>query len=64
MNPLVLGLDLLGTFVFALSGATLGARRQFDRFLQVAPNDDRAQMVQGLLLGLLPNPSASPSAGP
>jgi uncharacterized membrane protein YeiH len=32
MNPLVLGLDLLGTFVFALSGATLGARRQFDLF--------------------------------
>jgi uncharacterized membrane protein YeiH len=32
MNPLVLGLDLLGTFVFALSGATLGTRRQFDLF--------------------------------
>ena len=45
-------------------GDAAEARRQFDRFLQVAPNDDRAQMVQGLLAGLLPNPSASPSAGP
>ena len=32
MHPLVLGLDLLGTFVFALSGATLGVRKQFDLF--------------------------------
>jgi len=32
MHPLVLGLDLLGTFVFALSGATLGVRKHFDLF--------------------------------
>jgi uncharacterized membrane protein YeiH len=32
MSTLVLGLDLLGTFVFALSGATAGVRRRLDLF--------------------------------
>lgn len=32
MRTLVLILDLLGTFVFALAGATAGARRQLDLF--------------------------------
>jgi uncharacterized membrane protein YeiH len=32
MNPLLLTLDLVGTFVFALAGATAGARRQLDVF--------------------------------
>lgn len=32
MNMLVLALDLVGTFVFALAGATAGARRQLDIF--------------------------------
>ena len=32
MNTLVLALDLVGTFVFALAGATAGARRQLDIF--------------------------------
>lgn len=32
MHPLVLALDLIGTFAFALSGATLGVRKHFDLF--------------------------------
>jgi uncharacterized membrane protein YeiH len=32
MHPFVLALDLLGTFVFAISGATLGVRKQLDLF--------------------------------
>jgi len=32
MHPLVFTLDLVGTFAFALSGATLGVRRHFDLF--------------------------------
>jgi uncharacterized membrane protein YeiH len=32
MHPLVFTLDLIGTFAFALSGATLGVRRHFDLF--------------------------------
>jgi uncharacterized membrane protein YeiH len=32
MHPFVFGLDLLGTFVFAISGATLGVRKQLDLF--------------------------------
>ena len=32
MNTLVLILDLIGTFVFALSGATMGVRRRLDLF--------------------------------
>jgi uncharacterized membrane protein YeiH len=32
MNALLLMLDLLGTFVFALSGATVGVRRRLDLF--------------------------------
>ena len=32
METLVLILDLVGTFVFALSGATLGVRRRLDIF--------------------------------
>jgi uncharacterized membrane protein YeiH len=32
MNTLVLALDLAGTFVFALSGAAAGAKRQLDLF--------------------------------
>lgn len=32
MNTLVLILDLIGTFVFALSGATMGVRRRLDIF--------------------------------
>jgi len=32
MHPFVVALDLLGTFVFALSGATLGVRKRLDLF--------------------------------
>ena len=32
MNTLLLALDLIGTFVFALAGATAGVRRQLDVF--------------------------------
>src|ERR671927_1241857 len=32
MNTLLLALDLIGTFVFALSGATAGVRRRLDLF--------------------------------
>jgi uncharacterized membrane protein YeiH len=32
MHPFVYALDLLGTFVFAISGATLGVRKQLDLF--------------------------------
>ena len=32
MHPFVFALDLLGTFAFALSGATLGVRKHFDLF--------------------------------
>jgi uncharacterized membrane protein YeiH len=32
MEPLVLALDLVGTFVFALSGAAAGAKRRLDLF--------------------------------
>ena len=32
MHPFVLALDLLGTFVFAISGATLGVRKRLDLF--------------------------------
>ena len=32
MNTLLLALDLAGTFVFALAGATAGVRRQLDIF--------------------------------
>lgn len=32
MHPFVFALDLLGTFVFAISGATLGVRKRLDLF--------------------------------
>lgn len=32
MNSLLLALDLTGTFVFALSGATAGVKRRLDLF--------------------------------
>ena len=32
MQPFLSVLDLIGTFVFALSGATLGVRKQLDLF--------------------------------
>ena len=32
MNTFLLSLDLLGTFVFALSGGTLAARKRLDLF--------------------------------
>lgn len=38
-------------------GDVVAARQQFQRFLQLAPNDDRAPMVQGLLGDLSPSPS-------
>jgi len=41
-------------------GDATEARKQFEEFLRIAPNDDRAQMVQRLMAGLLPSPSASP----
>ena len=31
-NPLLVVLDLVGTFAFAISGATLGVRKQLDLF--------------------------------
>lgn len=41
-------------------GDAAEARKQFEEFLQLAPNDDRAQMVQGLMAGLMSSPSPSP----
>lgn len=43
-------------------GDVAGARAQFERFLQLAPNDDRAGMVRGLL-DQLARGSPSPSPG-
>ncbi|QOY96685.1 trimeric intracellular cation channel family protein [Massilia sp. UMI-21] len=57
MKTLVLTLDLLGTFVFALSGATAGARRRLDIFgvlvlSFVAANS--GGIVRDLLIGATP----------
>jgi Flp pilus assembly protein TadD len=41
-------------------GDTAEAQQQFRRFLELAPNDDRAVMVRGLL----DQESASPSPSP
>jgi tetratricopeptide (TPR) repeat protein len=49
--PFFRGLIARGT------GNPAEARLQFERFLQLAPNDDRAPMVQGLLHQVLPSPS-------
>lgn len=57
MRTLVLTLDLVGTFVFALSGATAGARRRLDIFgvlvlAFVAANS--GGIVRDLLIGATP----------
>ncbi len=57
MKTLVLALDLVGTFVFALSGATAGARRRLDIFgvlvlSFVAANS--GGIVRDLLIGATP----------
>lgn len=57
MKTLVLTLDLIGTFVFALSGATAGARRRLDIFgvlvlSFVAANS--GGIVRDLLIGATP----------
>ncbi len=57
MKTLVLTLDLVGTFVFALSGATAGARRRLDIFgvlvlSFVAANS--GGIVRDLLIGATP----------
>jgi uncharacterized membrane protein YeiH len=57
MKTLVLTLDLVGTFVFALSGATAGARRRLDLFgvlvlSFVAANS--GGIVRDLLIGATP----------
>jgi len=57
MKTLVLTLDLVGTFVFALSGATAGARRRLDIFgvlvlSFVAANS--GGIVRDLLIGAAP----------
>ncbi|HEY7525650.1 MAG TPA: c-type cytochrome biogenesis protein CcmI [Candidatus Limnocylindria bacterium] len=40
-------------------GDAVEARQQFERFLQLAPGDDRAVMVRGLLDGMSPSPAPS-----
>lgn len=57
MEPLVLSLDLVGTFVFALSGATTGVRHQLDAFgvlvLSVAAGN-AGGVTRDLILGAVP----------
>lgn len=58
IDPLILALDLRGTFVFALSGAALGARERVDLFgvlilaLPAAINDGR-HLAVSVLAGLI-----------
>ena len=57
MKTLVLTLDLVGTFVFALSGATAGVRRQLDLFGVLVLSFVAATsggIVRDLLIGATP----------
>jgi uncharacterized membrane protein YeiH len=52
MATLLVALDLLGTFVFALSGALVGVRHRLDLFGAVAALAGAAVVVVGDLIGL------------
>jgi uncharacterized membrane protein YeiH len=57
MQTLLLVLDLVGTFVFALSGATAGVKRQLDLFGVLVLSFAAASaggMVRDLLIGAVP----------
>src|SRR6202048_494495 len=62
MEPLLPGLDLVGTFVFALSGATAGVKRRLDFFGVLvlsfaAANSDG--IARDLLIGAVPPAAVS-----
>ena len=60
MEPLVLGLDLLGTFVFALSGAVAGVRHRLDLFGVVVLSfvaGNAGGMIRDVLIGSVPPPA-------
>lgn len=62
METLVLAFDLLGTFVFALSGATAGVRRRLDLFGVLVLSFAAASsggIVRDLLIGAVPPASIS-----
>ena len=62
METLVLGLDLFGTFVFALSGAMAGVRHRFDLFGVVVLSYAAATaggIMRDLLIGAVPPASVA-----
>ena len=62
VSTLLLVLDLIGTFVFALSGATVGVRKQLDIFGVLVLSFAAANaggMTRDLLLGAVPPPAIS-----
>lgn len=57
MEPLVLGLDLVGTFVFALSGAMAGVRHRLDVFgvlVLAFAAGNAGGITRDLLIGVVP----------
>ena len=62
MEPLLLGLDLVGTFVFALSGATAGVKRRLDFFGVLVLSFAAANsggIARDLLIGAVPPAAVS-----
>lgn len=62
MSTLVLTLDLIGTFVFALAGATAGVRRQLDLFGVLVLSFAAASaggIMRDMLIGAIPPASIS-----
>ncbi|HET9015701.1 MAG TPA: trimeric intracellular cation channel family protein [Thermomicrobiaceae bacterium] len=62
MSTLLLVLDLVGTFVFALSGATVGVRKRLDIFgvlVLAFAAANAGGMTRDLLLGAVPPPAIS-----
>lgn len=62
MGTLLLTLDLVGTFVFALSGATAGVRRRLDLFGVLVLSYAAANaggVARDLLIGAVPPPAIS-----
>jgi uncharacterized membrane protein YeiH len=62
VNTLLLVLDLVGTFVFALSGATAGVRRRLDLFGVVVVSfvaGNFGGITRDLMIGAVPPPAIS-----
>src|ERR671926_1736323 len=62
METLLLGFDLLGTFVFALSGATVGVRHRLDLFGVLVLSFAAATaggIARDLLIGAVPPASVA-----